>query len=190
MRKTRIPTQLAKNASKMHKLVGKLLTCNESPYKNYEIRQEYHVTMVNPDYICNREKFDWVILGLKVVIEVHGEQHYGPVCFGGITIDEAKRNFLKRVHLDSIKQEAAERAMWAYVVVKYDETDLTLDKLVNRITRALEHVPNGIYEQEKTKAKIQNRGFQISKRETRYRWPTRKIQSRKFSDLNYKKDGK
>jgi len=178
MRKTRTPTQSAKNASKLHRRVGELLTSEECPFKNYQIRQEYHVSMVNPDYSSNREKFDWVILGLNVVIEIHGEQHYRPVCFGGITIDKAKRNFLRRLELDQEKKEAAQEALWAYVVVKYDEKDITLEELVNRITEALEEVPEGVYEQQKPKAKIQGRGFQKSER--KHKWPTRKIPSRKF----------
>ena len=182
MKKTKTPVQLAKNASKMHKLVGELLVCDESPYRNYEIRQEYHVSMVNLDYKSNREKFDWAILGLNVIIEVHGEQHFSPICFGGITIDEAKRNFLKRLQLDHEKQEAAQEALWAYVVVKHNEKDLTLEKLTKRITEALEAVPEGVYKQEKPKTKIQGRGFQ--KREGKYQWPTRKIQSRPFQKKN------
>jgi len=178
MRKTRTPVQLAKNASKLHKHIGELLVSNDSPFKHYEIRQEYHVSMVNPDYHSNKEKFDWVILNLNVVIEVHGEQHFCPVCFGGITKDEAKRNFLRRLYLDMQKQEAAEKALWAYVVVKHDEKNFTLDKLVARIRSALERVPEGVYEQKKPKAKIQGRGFQKSNR--KYQWPTRKIQNRGF----------
>ena len=149
-----------------------------SPFKNYEIRQEYYVSMVNPDYLSNREKFDWAILGLKVIIEVHGEQHFSPVCFGGITIDEAKRNFLRRLQLDEEKKNAATEALWAYVVVKYDEKDLNLEQLIEKVTEALREVPEGIYEQKKPKAKIQNRGFQKSDR--KYQWPKRKIQNKKL----------
>jgi len=178
MRKTRTPTQSAKNASKLHKRVGELLASEESPYKHYEIRQEYHVSMVNPDYSSNREKFDWVILGLNIVIEIHGEQHYGPVCFGGMTIDKAKRNFLRRLELDEEKKKAAEEALWAYVVVKYNEKDLGLEELIEKISEALAEVPEGVYKQKETKAKIQGRGFQ--KQEGKKQWPTRKLQSRGF----------
>jgi hypothetical protein len=154
-----------------------MLTSEESPYKNYEIRQEYPVSSINPDYDSNRERFDWAILGHKVVIEVHGKQHYAPVCFGGITLDKAKRNFLRRLELDQEKQEAAEEALWAYVVGKYDEKNITLEQLTEKVTEALRKVSEGVYIQKKPKAKIQSRGFQ--KREGKYKWPTRKIQSRK-----------
>lgn len=186
MKKTKTPIQIAENASKLHRYIGKLLTSKASPFKHYEIRQEYHVSMINPDYHSNREKFDWAILGLNVVIEIHGEQHFRPVCFGGITKNEAKYNFLRRLYLDIQKQEAAERALWAYVVVKHDEKNITLEKLVAKIQSALERVPEGIYKQKKPKTKIQSRS--LPKRKNR-KWPTRKIKSRSFSSLNSKKDG-
>jgi hypothetical protein len=179
MKRAKIPAQLAKNASKLHRAVGFLLTSEESPFKHYEIRQEYPVSSVNLDYPSNRERFDWVILGLNIVIEVHGIQHYKPVCFGGITLDKAKRNFSRRLELDEQKQRAAEEALWAYVVVRYDEKNLTLGKLVTKIVEAMEKVSEGVYEPKKLKAKIQNQGFQ--KREGKYKWPTRKIQSKKFN---------
>jgi len=175
---TKSPQQLAKNASKLRKRVGKLISCKESPYSGYEIRQEYSVSKVNLDYKSNREKFDWVILGLKVVIEVHGEQHYGPVCFGGVDIEKAKRVFLQRLRLDEQKQTAAEEAKWAYVVVKYTEKNITIEKPIDKISDALEEIEEGIYQDNKLKSKIQSRGFQ--KHEGEYQWPKRKIQSRPF----------
>jgi len=172
MKTSKSPQQLAKNASKLHKRIGELLTCEDSPYKNYEIRQEYHVSKVNPDYKSNREKFDWVILGLNVVIEIMGEQHFSYVCFGGVDIEEAKRNFLQRLRLDERKQTAAETALWAYVVVKYTEKKITLEELVVKISEALSTVPDGIYIQFKSKVKMPKKD--------NYQWPTRKLQSRPF----------
>ena len=174
--KNSLPARVAKNASKLHKHVGELLISDDSPYRGFEIRQEHQVSAVNPDYKSNKERFDWAILGLNVVVEIMGEQHYRPVCFGGMTIDEAKRNFIRRLELDEQKQKAAEEALWAYVVVKYDEKNITLEQLTEKITEALHKVPEGIYKQKKPKAKIQNRGFQ--KQKGKKQWPTRKLQSR------------
>jgi very-short-patch-repair endonuclease len=173
MKRSKIPAQLAKNASKLHKRVGELLVSEDSPYKNYEIRQEYRVSDVNPDYASNREKFDWVILNLKVVIEIHGEQHYAPVCFGGMDPEQAAENFRRRKQLDTQKQEAAEKALWAYVIVSYKEKDIDIEELHNKITEALRDVPRGQYIQKKQKVKIPTR--------KEYKWPTRKIPSRKFN---------
>lgn len=180
MKKTKTPIQLNKNASKLHRYIGELLTSEGSLFRYYEIRQEYNVSKINPDYSSNREKFDWVILGLNVVIEIHGKQHYEPVCFGGITKNKAKRNFLRRLQLDQQKQKAAKEAMWAYVVVKHNETNITLNELTARIHDAIEQVTEGIYTQQKPKAKIQSKSFQRS--DKKHQWPIRKIPNRKFSN--------
>jgi len=173
MKTSKIPTQLAKNASKLHKRVGRLLTSEDSPYKFYEIRQEYRVSDVNVVYKSNREKFDWAILGLNVVIEIHGQQHYKAIRFGGIDIEKAIENFKRRQILDAQKQQAAEEAGWAYVVVKYDETNIDIGVLTDKIARALEAVSEDIEKPFKQKQKIPTRG--------EYKWPTKKIPSRKFN---------
>jgi hypothetical protein len=93
MKTSKIPTNLAKNASQLHKHIGELLV---QLYPGYQIRQEYCVSKVNPEFISGREKFDWVIVKLNVVIEVHGEQHYLPVCFGGISEEKAIKEFREK----------------------------------------------------------------------------------------------
>jgi hypothetical protein len=177
MKRAKTPQQLAKNASKLHKHVGNLLV---ELFPTYEVRQEYPVNKINPSFESSREKFDWVVLGLNIVVEVHGIQHYEPTCFGGITGDQAKRNLRKRQEVDWDKQEAAEKAGWAYLVVKYDETKMTAEELSSRIVMAIADSQQAEeIEPAKPKAKIQSRGFQ--KKTEEYKWPTRKIPSRKFN---------
>ena len=143
-------------------------------FPNYEIRQEYSVNKVNKSFSSGREKFDWVILGLNVVIECHGLQHYTPVCFGGITMTEAKRNFEKRVEVDKLKQDAAEEAGWAYLVVKYDEQKITPEELGDRVNEAIRNAkPAEDIKPDRSKSTIQSRGFNKD-------GPKRKIQSRGF----------
>ena len=176
MKRSKLPQELAKNASKLHKHIGILLT---ELYPNYEVRQEYPVSKVNVGYKSNREKFDWVVLGLKIVIEIHGEQHYGHVCFGGEVLEQAKRNFRKRQEVDWKKYKAAQKAGWAYLVIKYDEKKITAEELSSKISQAVEDSqPSEDIKPIKPKAKIQNKDFQ--KKEGGYEWSTRKIQSRKF----------
>ena len=136
MKRSKIPQNLAKNASKQHKLVGELLTSDESPYKGFDIRQEYRVSKVNPNFKSNREKFDWVILKLNVVIEVHGLQHFKPVCFGGIDLSEADCRFRKQVRIDEQKKTAADEAGWTYIVFKHNES-ITLEEIQRRIGEAM-----------------------------------------------------
>jgi hypothetical protein len=154
----------------MHKHVGNLLT---ELFPNYQVRQEYPVNQVNPSFASGREKFDWVVLGLNIVVEVHGEHHFRPVYFGGVTGEEAKRNYRKRMEADWEKQEAAEKAGWAYLVVKYDEKKITAEELSQRVSEAVEaSQPAEEIVPAKPKAKIPH--------PREYKWPTRKIPSRKF----------
>jgi hypothetical protein len=177
MKSSKTPLQLAKNASKLHKHIGLLLV---ELFPSYEVRQEYPVSKVNIGYKSNREKFDWVVVGLNIVIEVHGEQHYKPVCFGGITGEQAKRNFVKRQQVDWEKQEAAQKAGWAYVVVKYNEKNITADKLSDKCVMAIaDSQPAEEIKRVKPKAKIQSRGFNNNNEKSK--WPTKKIPSRKFN---------
>ena len=170
----------------MHKLVGKLL---KELYTNYEIRQEYPVNKINESFPSGREKFDWVVLGLQIVIEVHGQQHFQPVCFGGMLMSEAKKNFQKRVETDERKRTAAEDAGWTYLVVRYDEKNIDGEGLSRRISEAIKK-PKRVLEKPrraKPKATIQSRGFSkdapkqkipnrgFPKREGKYQWPKRKI---------------
>ena len=119
------------NASKLHRTMGDLLRENEV-LKNYRIYQEYPVNRISAYFDSGREKFDWIILDLQVVIECHGQQHYKPVRFGGITKEEAVDNFRAQQQRDEAKRKAAEEAGWKYVVFKYDE-DITLHSLLSKI---------------------------------------------------------
>lgn len=135
MRPTKKRYELAKNASRFHKKVGELL--QESIYKHMTILQEYSVKKINPDYKNGREKIDWVIVDLKVAIEVHGQQHYVPATFGGISKGEAGTNFRKQVLRDEKKKTAVLEAGWIYLAISYEEIDnLTSDILVEKINEA------------------------------------------------------
>ena len=185
MKTTKIPTQLAKNASKLHKHIGLLLV---ELYPHFDVRQEVSVSRINPSFKSNREKFDWVVLRMNIVIEVMGEQHFTPVCFGGITGDQAKRNFVKRQEVDYEKEQAAREAGWAYVVVKYDEKKITGKELFSRINeslraagplqdikpaRAKQTIQSRGFQKDGYKQKIPSRGFQ--KPFGGYKWPKRKL---------------
>jgi G:T-mismatch repair DNA endonuclease (very short patch repair protein) len=157
-----LPLELAKNASILHKRIGELLV---ELYPNYEIRQEYPVYKVNSSFKSKKEKFDWVVLSLNIVIEVHGEQHYKPVCFGGITKTEAKYNYRKNTERDFNKEQAAINAGWSYVVIDYKYKKITKEELLsiinlierNRIPKQNQEVKKK-YNWEKGK-KIQSKPF-------------------------------
>jgi len=170
--------QTAKNASKLHKHVGDLLV---ELFPGYEVRQEYSVNQVNKSFHSGREKFDWVVLGLKIVVEIHGEQHYEPICFGGMLMSKAKKIFEQRVVVDKQKQDAAEEAGFAYLVIKFDEKKITAEELSTRINEAMLKVetPEEIVSY-KPKQKIQSRGF--NKNGPKQKIPLRGFSKRKIYD--------
>lgn len=184
MKRSKTIHQTAKNASKLHKYIGELLV---ELFPNYEVRQEYAVNKVNSNFDSGREKFDWVVLGLNIVCEIHGEQHYTPVCFGGMLMSEAKRIFEQRVRVDKEKQDAAESAGWAYLVVKYTEKKITSDELADRISTAIsestgsqaksdmESRSSRRHDSNARKQTIQSRGFQKKPEGYKHKWPTRKF---------------
>lgn len=126
---SRFQYKYRKSASKLHKAVGDTIRTHQL-LKHYTSYQEYSVSRINSDYHTNSHKFDWVIIELKVVIEVHGQQHYMPVCFGGISKEEATKRYHDQVERDLEKKAAAEEAGWTYIAVRYDDT-LDVDRLVD-----------------------------------------------------------
>jgi len=138
---SRFKQSYRKNASKLHKAVGDMLAA--SPLLcNYRIYQEYPVNKISPYFDSGREKFDWVILDLMVVIECHGKQHYEPVRFGGITEEEATDKYREQVIRDLKKKHAAEKAGFTYVVYRYDEKDISASSLMAKIVAVNEAASN------------------------------------------------
>lgn len=170
MKTSKLPRQLSKNASQYHKKVGELLS--DPVFSGYKVRQEYPVKKVNPGFSSGREKFDWAVLDLRVVVEIMGQQHFSPVCFGGIDKEQALRNLRDTRARDENKRIAALEAGWGYVVLKFDEIkDLTVDKLIRIITFA--NIVSGPADLVKPK--------KTEKPRRKYNWPTgQKIPSRKF----------
>ena len=119
------------NASKHHKRIGEAIRSHPI-LKNMRVYQEYPVNKINPNFKDGRCKIDWVILDIKIAIEVHGEQHYGHVRFGGISKEEAERKYREQVIRDEEKKAAVEAAGFAYIAVKYDE-DLDVMKLFDKV---------------------------------------------------------
>jgi hypothetical protein len=115
---TRSNHEYAKNASKLHKLVGDTLRSSDI-FSGYEIHQEYPASRVNPR-LSSRLHYDWAIPRLHLVIECHGEQHYRPVAFGGVDAEVALDNYHATKRRDHIKREGALYAGWAYIEIPYD----------------------------------------------------------------------
>jgi very-short-patch-repair endonuclease len=126
----RLNTYYRKNASRFHKAVGNYLKKN---YGSFRIYQEYPIP-------SSKFFVDWFILDLNIAIEVHGEQHYGPVAFDG-NKEQSILNYEIQVKRDRIKKNLIKEAGWIYVVMKYNElTDefinLKIQEALNAIIRS------------------------------------------------------
>lgn len=133
-KQSRYQESYRQNASKNHTAIGNLLRTSQI-FSHYKLYQEYPVKVINPSFKSGRERFDWVILDLKVIIECHGQQHKMPVRFGGISQEEAEENFKWQKHRDHAKQQAAIAAGYTYVIIWYDE-EVTEEILLDKIEAA------------------------------------------------------
>ena len=78
----------------------------------------------------NLLRFDYFIPDINLLIEVDGEQHFRPVCFGGITKERAELIFRKSQERDKIKDDYCKEhniklvrvPYWEYRSNKYKET--------------------------------------------------------------------
>jgi len=123
------------SASYPHKKVGEFLRA--SSYKNYRIYQEYPVNKINPSFRDGRCKFDWVILDLRVVIEVMGAQHYKPTYWSkSTTQEEAETRYQEIIYRDGIKKKAAEEIGFVYIVIDANDVDtISEDWFASQIMR-------------------------------------------------------
>lgn len=53
----------------------------------------------------NKQEIDIWVPDIKLAIEYDGKQHFSPVCFGGIPLDEAEKNFKLQKQRDRLKNK-------------------------------------------------------------------------------------
>lgn len=129
MKSRRFQFGYRKSASSLHRKVGDCLR-SSSVLSGYQIYQEYPVNKINPSFDSGREKFDWVIMDLHIVIECHGEQHYEPVTFGGIGQATAVEKFQAQQARDQAKQEACTAAGWTYIAIPHFHEDKICEEYI------------------------------------------------------------
>lgn len=113
--------------SKLHLKIGSILRDPSLGFSGYKIYEEYPVNRINPTFSSGRHKFDWVILDLQVVLELHGESHYQAVDFGSEGNEKALDNYYAGKYRDKIKAQAAVDAGFTYVEIPYTDIKL-IDK--------------------------------------------------------------
>jgi hypothetical protein len=123
MKSSRFDYAYNENASYGHCHIGNLLR-NSKYFKNYRIFQEYPVSRINPAIKNNKLKYDWVILDLKVVIEIMGVQHECPTRWSKqVTEQQMYENFYDLQRRDRIKKNAAIDAGYTYIAIQYKDID-------------------------------------------------------------------
>jgi hypothetical protein len=122
--------EFAKNASRLHRKIGEILLLT-SPFNQYQTRQEVLVSELFPAYPNNRDKYDWVVPDMHLIIEGNGSQHYSPATFGS-SAEQAIMNFQSQKFRDGQKEEIAIMNGWTFITVPFlDEKNLTSDYLSN-----------------------------------------------------------
>ena len=133
MKSKRLQFEYRSNASSLHRAVGDYLRSSDL-FKFHKIFQEYPVNLINEGYENSRHRFDWVITDLKIVIEVHGEQHTKICRWGNIDHDEAFDQFVDGKTRDSAKKQAAIEAGFTYIEIPYNEIrDICDDYIVQKM---------------------------------------------------------
>lgn len=136
-----------------------MVTLLKKMFPGYTIKPEYH--------IGERLRLDAYMKILKVGWEYNGEQHYEPVCFGGISFEEAQQNLRKQQERDQRKRELCKEQGITLIIIKYTE-ELTKDLCYKKLKEAL------------CSTKV-NKTKRPAKRKGTLKVKLRKIPSRKFS---------
>jgi len=122
-------------------------------FQSYQVYQEYPVNKVCTTYPDGSHKFDWVVLGINLVVECHGKQHYHVQNFG-MSNDKAVESFEGIKKRDEAKRQAAINAGFKYLIISYkQEKDLTAQKLLDLIKRIPDAQPvtdKKLYQEKRT----------------------------------------
>jgi hypothetical protein len=127
------------SASKYHKAMGSLL--EELNLTGLGIYQEQNVKEICPDHPNPLDRFDFYVPALSLVVEVHGEQHYKAVRFGGISEEKASFNFAKGSLRDVEKALSAKRSGLIYIAFSYKD-DFTQEVFDNKHKEAILELAN------------------------------------------------
>jgi hypothetical protein len=127
------------SASQYHKAMGTLL--EELNLTGLGIYQEQNVKEICPDHPNPLDRFDFYIPALSLVVEVHGEQHYKAVRFGGISEEKASFNFAKSSLRDVEKALSAKRSGLIYIAFSYKD-NFTQEVFDNKHKEAILELAN------------------------------------------------
>ena len=116
------------NKSQFHENLRTVL-CSERPFSNFACYQEVNVKDLFSEYEYHDHHYDWYIKELKLIIELHGDQHYRPTSFGKETYRDKIINFNLLKFRDSAKRGIALDHNYMYLEIPY--------KLKNKLSAKL-----------------------------------------------------
>lgn len=108
---------------------------------NFEKTTKEYLEYINLDFIpqktypdCKFEmplRFDFYLNDFNILIECQGQQHYYPVCFGGISQERAEENFKLQQIKDNIKREYCKNNNIKLIEIPYWDID-KIPEILNR----------------------------------------------------------
>lgn len=121
------------NTSNFHEKVRQIFV-EDSFFKNLSCYQEVQISSLVPAYSSNQHCADWYIDELRVVIELHGKQHYSRSNFGNSAYDQSVKDFNNIKYRDNLKKTALLEAGYEYIEISYKEINkLTPQYLKDKI---------------------------------------------------------
>lgn len=121
MQKTKWKNQFQTiDSSKFHSDVRDIFR-NYQFFKNLSCYQEVPVQDLVPGYPSRMHRVDWYIDEFRLIIELHGKQHYELVNFGNKSFMDAQKDFNNIQFRDNQKKTALLEAGYEYIEISYKD---------------------------------------------------------------------
>ncbi len=107
---------------------------NDEFFKNLSCYQEVKVSALVNGYSSNQHCIDWYIEEFRLVIELHGNQHYKMSNFGNQPYDTAVKSFNNMKYRDNLKKTALLESGYEYLEIPYkDQQKVDAKYLIRKI---------------------------------------------------------
>lgn len=95
-------------------------------FQNYKIRQYDNLGFLN------RQTVDFSIREKRLAFEYDGRQHFEPVCYGGISFEQAKENLKLQQEWDRRKETLCDQHQYCLIRIPYNEelNSITLQRKI------------------------------------------------------------
>jgi hypothetical protein len=110
------------NSSKFHEKLRQIFI-NDSFFNKLSCYQEVQLSSLVPGYASNQHCVDWYIEEFRLIIELHGNQHYKRTSFGNTPYEESVKNFNNIKYRDNLKKTALIDAGYEYIEIPYKDRE-------------------------------------------------------------------